>query len=164
VRGGQGSGAGRAGEEGAFGGGLERVEAYASGAARPGEAAESPGEHDRPGGSDHAAAWRGVCSQLQCADFDGCQGRGDYGVGGSQAANDTGELVPAMERMEANWSEVPLQIVVDGAGFINQGTIMAMEAQRMDLIGPLPNHASQPVAALEKQGVASEFFPQAFSL
>ena len=61
------------------------------------------------------------------------------GLGVSQAAPDTGELVPAMERLEANWGEVPQQIVVDG-GFINQGTIMATEPQGMDLIGPLPDH------------------------
>lgn len=83
------------------------------------------------------------------------------GVGVSQAANDTGELVPALERMEANLGEVPQQVVVDG-GFINQGAIMAMEAQGIDLIGPMPDHASQTVAAMEKRGVAPEFFPQAF--
>lgn len=83
------------------------------------------------------------------------------GMGVSQAANDTGELVPAMERMEANWGEKPQQVVVDG-GFINQGTIKAMEAQGIDLIGPMLDHASQTVAALEKRGVAPEFFPQAF--
>src|SRR3972149_4141753 len=83
------------------------------------------------------------------------------GLGVSQAANDTGELVPAMERVEGNLGEVPQQVVVDG-GFINQGTIKAMEAQGMDLMGPMPDHASQTVAALEKRGVAPEFFPQAF--
>ena len=83
------------------------------------------------------------------------------GMGVTQAANDTGELVAAVERMEANWGEVPPQVVVDG-GFINQGAIMAMEAQGIDLIGPMPDHASQVVAALEKRGVAPEFFPQAF--
>jgi transposase len=84
------------------------------------------------------------------------------GVGVTQAANDTGELVPALERMEANLGEAPQQVVVD-SGFINQGTIMAMEAQGIDLIGPMPDHASQAVAALEKRGVAPEFFPQAFT-
>jgi transposase len=84
------------------------------------------------------------------------------GVGVSQAANDTGELVPALERMEANLGEVPQQVVVD-SGFIHQGTIRAMEAQGIDLIGPMPDHASQTVAALEKRGVAPEFFPQAFT-
>jgi transposase len=83
------------------------------------------------------------------------------GLGVSQAANDTGELVLAMERIEANLGEVPQQVVVDG-GFINQGTIMAMEGQGVDLVGPMPDHASQTVAALEKRGVAPEFFPQAF--
>jgi len=84
------------------------------------------------------------------------------GVGVSQAANDTGELVPALERMEANLGEVPQQVVVD-SGFIHQGTIRAMEAQGIDLIGPMPDHASQTVAALEKRGVAPEFFPRAFT-
>jgi hypothetical protein len=84
------------------------------------------------------------------------------GMGVTQAANDTGELVPALERMEANLGEVPQQVVVD-SGFINQGTIMAMEAQGIDLIGPMPDHASQTVAAMEKRGVAPEFFPQAFT-
>ena len=83
------------------------------------------------------------------------------GMGVSQAANDMGELAPAMERMEANWGEVPQQVVVDG-GFINQGAIRAMEAQGIDLIGPMPDHVSQTVAALKKRGVAPEFFPQAF--
>ena len=83
------------------------------------------------------------------------------GIGVSQAANDTAELVPAVERMEANLGEAPQQVVVDG-GFINQETIGAMEAQGIDLIGPMPDHTSQTVAALEKRGVAPEFFPQAF--
>jgi transposase len=83
------------------------------------------------------------------------------GVGVSQAANDTGELEPALERIEANLGEGPQQVVVD-SGFINQGTIMALEAQGIDLIGPMPDHTSQTVAALEKRGVAPEFFPQAF--
>jgi len=83
------------------------------------------------------------------------------GIGVSQAANDTAELPPAIERIEANLGEAPQQVVVD-SGFINQETIVAMEAQGIDLIGPMPDHASPTVAALEKRGVAPEFFPQAF--
>jgi len=52
--------------------------------------------------------------------------------------------------------------VVDG-GFVNQGAIVAMEAREIDLIGPMPDHASQRVAGFEKRGVAPEFFPQAFT-
>ena len=83
------------------------------------------------------------------------------GIGVSQAANDTAELPPAVERIKANLGEVPQQVVVDG-GFVNQETIVAMEAQGIDLIGPMPDHASQTVAAFEKRGVVPEFFPQAF--
>jgi hypothetical protein len=84
------------------------------------------------------------------------------GLGVTQAANDTGELVPALEGMEGNLGKVPQQVVVDG-GFINQGAIRAMEVQGIDLIGPMPEHASQTVAAMEKRGVTPEFFPQAFT-
>ena len=84
------------------------------------------------------------------------------GIGVSQAANDTAELVPAVKRMEANMGESPQQVVVDG-GFMNQGAIGAMEAQGIDLIGPLPDHTSQTAAAFKKRGVAPEFFPRAFT-
>ena len=83
------------------------------------------------------------------------------GMGVSQAANDAAELEPAMDRVEANLGEGPQQVVVDG-GLINQETIGAMKARGIDLIGPMPDHGSQTVAALEKRGVAPEFFPQGF--
>jgi hypothetical protein len=52
------------------------------------------------------------------------------GIGVSQAANDTAELVPAVKRMEANMGESPQQVVVDG-GFMNQGAIgRTMRARR----------------------------------
>ncbi len=84
------------------------------------------------------------------------------GIGVSQSANDIAELVPAVERIEANLGEAPQQMVVDG-GFIHQGAILAMEAREIDLIGPLPDHESQAAGALQRRGVAPEFFPQAFT-
>jgi transposase len=84
------------------------------------------------------------------------------GIGVSQAANDTAELPPAVERVKANLGEAPQQVVVD-SGFVNQETIGAMEAQGIDMIGPMPDHASQMAGALQKRGVAPEFFPQAFT-
>ena len=83
------------------------------------------------------------------------------GIGVSQAANDTAELPPAIERVKANFGEVPQQVVVD-SGFVNQGTMVAMEVQGIDMIGPMPDHASQMAGALQRRGVAPEFFPQAF--
>ena len=79
------------------------------------------------------------------------------GIGVSQAANDTAELPPAVERVKANFGEAPQQVVVDG-GFVNQETIVAMEAQGIDMIGPMPDHASQMAGALQGRGVAPSFF------
>jgi transposase len=83
------------------------------------------------------------------------------GVGVSQAANDAAELIPAVERIEANLGQVPQQMVVDGS-FINQQNLVEMESRKIEVIGPVPDHASQTGAALQKRGVAPEFFPDAF--
>ena len=83
------------------------------------------------------------------------------GLGVSQAANDAAELIPAVERIEANLGQVPQQMVVDG-GFINHQTLVEMEGKKLEVIGPVPDHASQTAAALQKRGVAPEFFPEAF--
>jgi len=83
------------------------------------------------------------------------------GLGVSQAANDAAELIPAVERIEANLGQVPQQMVVDGS-FINQQNLVEMESRKIEVIGPVPDHSSQTVAALQKRGVAPEFFPDAF--
>jgi transposase len=83
------------------------------------------------------------------------------GVGVSQAAHDAGELTPAVERMEANMGQVPQQMVVDG-GLLNQETLVEMERRKIEVIGPVTDHASQTAAGLQKRGVAPEFFPEAF--
>jgi transposase len=83
------------------------------------------------------------------------------GVGVSQAGNDAGELIPAVERIEANLGQVPQQMVVDGS-FINQQNLVEMESRKIEVIGPVPDHSSQTGAALQKRGVAPEFFPDAF--
>jgi len=83
------------------------------------------------------------------------------GLGVSQAANDAAELIPAVERIEANLGQVPQQMVVDGS-FINHQNLVGMESREIEVIGPVPDHSTQTVAALQKRGVAPEFFPQAF--
>jgi len=83
------------------------------------------------------------------------------GLGVSQAANDAAELIPAVERIEANLGQVPQQMVVDGS-FINQQNLVEMESRKIEVIGPVPDHGSQTGAALQKRGVAPEFFPDAF--
>ena len=84
------------------------------------------------------------------------------GVGVSQAAADTAELQPAVERIEANLGRKPQQIVVDG-GFTHQGTVEAMEQLGIELIGALTDRRALTEAALRQRGVGCEFFPSAFT-
>lgn len=84
------------------------------------------------------------------------------GVGVSQAATDTAELEPAVERIEANLGQKPQQLVVDG-GFTHQGTVEAMEQRGIELIGSLTDRRALTEATLRKRGVAAEFFPSAFT-
>ena len=64
------------------------------------------------------------------------------GVGVSQAATDTAELEPAVERIEANLEQKPQQMVVDG-GFTHQGTVEAMEQRQIELIGSLTDRRAR---------------------
>ena len=83
------------------------------------------------------------------------------GMGVSQSANDAAELIPAVERMEANLGQVPVQMVVDSS-LINQQNLVEMENRKIEVFGPVIDHASQTTAGLQKRGVAPEFFPEAF--
>jgi transposase len=84
------------------------------------------------------------------------------GVGVSQAATDTAELEPAVERIEANLGQKPQQMVVDG-GFTHQGTVEAMAHSGIELIGSLTDRRALTEATWHKRGVAAEFFPSAFT-
>jgi transposase len=83
------------------------------------------------------------------------------GVGVSQSANDTGELEPALERIEANMGDHPPQVVVDG-GYTTQDTIEAMAQKQIDLIGALPERRKAPWDPLKRRGVSPEFYPHVF--
>ena len=58
------------------------------------------------------------------------------GIGVSQSGSDYGELVPAVDRVEANVGQEPGQIVVDG-GFTSRDNILAMSEREVDLIGSM---------------------------
>jgi len=78
-----------------------------------------------------------------------------------QLSTDAAELVPAVERIEAQLGQTPQQMVVD-SGFTNQATIEAMAAESIDLIGSLSDSVAQSEAGLRQRGVSRQFFPQAF--
>src|SRR5262245_29937615 len=90
------------------------------------------------------------------------QQRGIVGVGISQAATDTAELEPAVERIEANLGQKPRELVVDG-GFTHQATVEAMQQRQIELIGSLTDRRALTESMLRKRGVAAEFFPSAFT-
>ena len=58
------------------------------------------------------------------------------GVGVSQRPEDVNELMPAIERIEENLGEAPLQVVADG-GYTHWENIIATNAAGIDFIGSL---------------------------
>ena len=83
------------------------------------------------------------------------------GVGVSQNSSDSGELMPAVERVQKNLGKTPQELVSDG-GFTNRQNILACAAQGIDFIGSFPEHHEQSAGQLKRRGVASEFYVQAF--
>jgi transposase len=83
------------------------------------------------------------------------------GAGVSQSSSDSGELMPAVERIEQNLGTAPEQLVTDG-GFTNRPNILECAAKGIDLIGSFPEHTEQSEGQLKRRGVAPEFYVQAF--
>ena len=83
------------------------------------------------------------------------------GVGLSQCSSDSGELEPAVKRIEDNLKEKPEQMVVDAA-YPTHDAILAMAQKGIDLIGPLTDRKQTSVDLLKRRGISPEFYPQAF--
>jgi transposase len=83
------------------------------------------------------------------------------GVGVSQSGSDYGELVPAVDRVEANVGQNPEQVVVDG-GFTSRENILAMSGREVDLIGSMGTGVSQSAGQMKRRGVDAAFYPEAF--
>jgi hypothetical protein len=83
------------------------------------------------------------------------------GMGVSQSGSDYGELVPAVDRVEANVGQEPEQVVVDG-GFTSRDNILAMSEREVDLIGSMGTGTSQSAGQLKRRGVDPSFYPEAF--
>jgi transposase len=84
------------------------------------------------------------------------------GLGVTQSSNDTGELEPAVKRIEENLGQKPEQMVVDAAYPTHQA-IEAMADKEIDLIGPLREARKAPWDPLKRRGVSPEFYAEAFS-
>ena len=83
------------------------------------------------------------------------------GIGVSQSGSDYGELVPGVDRVEANVRQEPGQVVVDG-GFTSRDNILAMSERGVDLIGSMGTGTSQSAGQMKRRGVDPGFYPEAF--
>ena len=83
------------------------------------------------------------------------------GIGVSQSGSDYGELVSAVDRVEANVGQEPGQVVVDG-GFTSRDNILAMSEREIDLIGSMGTGNSQSAGQLKRRGVDPSFYPEVF--
>lgn len=82
------------------------------------------------------------------------------GVDVTQAGNDCDQLVPAVERVEANMGKTPEQVLTDGGYTMKNSNIEAMAERGIDLVGPVPETNSE--ASLKQRGIQPEFYPDKF--
>ena len=80
-------------------------------------------------------------------------------VEATQAGNDYDQLNDGVQRVEANTSQAPQQMVVDG-GYIKNANIEAMAERGVDLIGPVIE--SNTEASFQQRGISPEFYPDKF--
>ena len=83
------------------------------------------------------------------------------GIHLSQCSSDAQSLPAAVEEIEKNLGRKPQQMVVDG-GYTNRGSMEAMAAQQVDLIGALTDPQERSAATLKGMGIDPAFAPQFF--
>jgi transposase len=84
------------------------------------------------------------------------------GVAVSQSGSDYEQLVPAVERVEDHFGQMPAQVVADG-GFTSRPNIMDLDQRGVDFIGSRGDGAAQSAGQLDRRGVDPAFRPEAFS-
>jgi hypothetical protein len=83
------------------------------------------------------------------------------GVGTTQAAVDYEELVPSLQRIEANMGEKPQQIVTD-AGYTSRTNIIELHRQKVDYIGAMGDGTAQVAAQMKRRSIDPTYYPEAF--
>jgi transposase len=84
-------------------------------------------------------------------------------VGLTPAANDTGELLPALERVEQNCGQLPERMIVDN-GYVTRQVVEQITEQQVELIAPWKDEESREAGACKTNGIDSEFAPSQFEL
>jgi transposase len=91
------------------------------------------------------------------------KGRMIVGIGLTSAANDTQELIPALERTKENCGGMPKQIIADN-GYATRSNVEQTSAQNVELIAPWKEDASREAGACARNGIEREFAPSAFRM
>lgn len=128
--------------------------------------APGPGAELRVSGSEpearkmkHADGARAPSYNVQVSTE--AQSRMIVGIGVTTAANDTQELMPALEKVKQNCGELPSMIIADN-GYATRSNVEQTSEQHIDLIAPWKEDRSREAGACARNGIATEFAPSAF--
>ena len=91
------------------------------------------------------------------------QSRMIVGVRVTTAANDTQELLPALEKVAENCGELPATIIADN-GYATRNNVERTSEQDIELIAPWKEDRSREAGACARNGIAAEFAPSVFRL
>jgi transposase len=83
------------------------------------------------------------------------------GVAMTQDGNDSGQLMPALERLEETLGVMPAQVVADSA-YVTRNNIMATASEGVELIGPAEELDGKAGASYEQRGVGEAYRAEAF--
>lgn len=89
------------------------------------------------------------------------QSRMIVAAGVTTAANDTNELMPALERVKENCGALPEQMIADN-GYVSRSNVEQTAEQNVKLIAPWKEDASREAGACARNGITPEFAPSAF--
>lgn len=89
------------------------------------------------------------------------QSRMIVGIGVTTSANDTQELMPALEKVKENCGALPQQVIADN-GYATRQNVEQTSEQNIELIAPWKEDASREAGACARNGIAAEFSPSAF--
>lgn len=89
------------------------------------------------------------------------QSRIIVGIGVTTAANDTQELLAALEKVKQNCGELPKQIIAD-KGYATRLNVEQTSQQNVELIAPWKEDRSREAGACARNGIEMEFAPSEF--
>lgn len=89
------------------------------------------------------------------------QSRMIVGISITTAANDTQELMPALEKVKENCGELPERVIADN-GYATRSNVEETTERNIELIAPWKDDASREAGACARNGIAPEFAPSAF--